>query len=224
MRIRIALLLVPVVFAIASPVSAQVYFSQRAWLRGTTVVVLNAPDAQRPIRIILNAKNVDRVLSPGDHWSASFGGGLPIVYASNQYVQLVITAKGCNSQPTRLVVVPPDWARDDSFLGALTLTDEYLNSKPTEPELKKRVEEIKKFLDNQLGGKRMKRELDQWFRAAKKASLAFYGLACNGPDIEGVRVNFSIDSYNENHKAIAVYIRGDRASGYVMEPPRWIAW
>lgn len=226
--------------SVATDAGAQASFSQRAWLRGTKVVVFNATYDQRPIRIILDEKNVDRVLGPGEHWSASFGGGLPIVYTSNQRISLVITAKGCDSQPTRLTVAPPDWARDESFLGAenilaatpganagasrLTLSDDYLESRPSEPELKKRVEEIKKFLDHQLGGKRMKRELDDWFKAAKNVGLAFNGLDCNGPDIEGVRVDFNVDSWNESHRAIAIYIRGDRARGYVMEPPRWIAY
>ncbi len=213
-----------VLFLVATDAVAQASFSQRAWLHGTKVVVFNATYDCTPLRLLLDDKTIDKVLKCGDPWSASFGGGLPIVYTSNQQISLVITAKGCDTNPTRLVVVPPDWARDESFLGALTMTDEYLNSRPSRPELKKRVEEIKKFLDHQLGGKRMKGEISDWFKAAKKIGLAFTGLDCNGPDIEGVRVDFNVDSYNESHRAIAIYIRGDRARGYVMEPPRWIAW
>lgn len=222
MRMILAVLVVALSF-VATDANAQVSFSQRAWLRGVKVVVFNATYDCTPLRLLLDDESVDKVLRCGEPWSARFGGGSPLVYTSNQ-ISLVITAKGCDSQPTRLVVSPPDWAGDLTFLGTLTLTPEYLESRPSEPELKKRVEEIKKFLDHQLGGKRMKRELNEWFKAAKKVGLAFQGLDCNGPDIEGVRVVFNVDSWNESHRAIAVYIRGDRNRGYVMEPPRWIAY
>ncbi|GEM_PF-1846822 len=209
----------------ARPARAQrISVSQGVWLHGTLVTVFDATDDEAPIKLVVNDKELNGVLGPGQHTGIRFGSGLFIFYPQYGYYEAVISAKVCESAPkTNFIVPPPDWAADKNLLGSLALTPEYLETNPRESELRGRVKAINNFLRDHLGRKEMQAELKAWFEQVKRSGIKYSEATCNGPAITGVRVPVYLSDYN-NRRTIAVYIRGSRETGYRIEGPQYTAY
>ncbi|MEK7195334.1 MAG: hypothetical protein AAB655_01420, partial [Patescibacteria group bacterium] len=164
------------------------------------------------------------IIGPGGRWSVNFGGGLFIFYSPYQTINFVLSAQVCSDAYETEMNNPPYWASDTGFLGELAITNSYLANTPGIKDLRKRVDKIKKQLDDRPGGKEMKKEIDHWKKVVEKEGYYRRGAVCEGGEIEGVRVNLTLDSYNTYRRSVALYIRGDKQSGYRIDNPSRYAY
>jgi hypothetical protein len=115
-------------------------------------------------------------------------------------------------------LAPPRWAADESIVGALALTKEYLASQPSEPALKKRVEQLTKKLDKRLGKKAMATELHDWFSVVKRVGIDRRAAICTSPMTITALVHVQYNLYER--RTVMLVVRGDRTHGYHIDGPR----
>lgn len=108
---------------------------------------------------------------------------------------------------------PPDWATDPRDFPGVALTEAYLDSRPSEKNLKDRVNGIKRILHGQLGEKTKARELNTWFRIVKRDGLATKVINCSGAIPIPVRIASATLLYNLGSQT-TVTIAGNRTRGY----------
>lgn len=77
--------------------------SQRIYLRGTTVLVFNATDDAKPVRVFVDSAFV-KVLPYGENWSHTFCGGGAIFYEQGCRGYLVVTVAGGDIQGARVEI------------------------------------------------------------------------------------------------------------------------
>lgn len=213
-----------IVFAFPATAASQINLSQSMWLQGTKVLIVNATE-DGLIQLVANGKRIRGTVSPGNNASITFGSGLFVFYPASGYYEAAVSANICKtSSQATFVVPPPDWATDQNLLGSLALTPDYLGSNPRKSELRGRVKAIEKFLHDRLGEKEMKAELRDWLNAVEKTGLAWRDSSCSDPVVLGIRVPVYLNSYNNAGRTLAVYIRGNRTSGYRAEGPQNTAY
>jgi hypothetical protein len=115
---------------------------------------------------------------------------------------------------------PPAWATDAGDFPRIALTREYLDSHPSEKNLKDRVDDIKRILHGQLGEKAKARELSMWFRIVKRDGLATKVVNCSNAVPIPVRIASSTLLYNLGAQT-TVTISGNRARGYYVAYPQY---
>lgn len=213
---------VSVALVAAVTASAQVSVRQRVWLRGTTFVVFNDTDDRKPARLHLDGAEV-ATIPHGGKWSTNIGGGFFIFYEPYTSKEFLLTIQVCESLvPATLIIEPPSWATDGLLLGPLALSTNTIPTK--ESALKKRVEEIKKFLDKRevLGRKKMKKELSRWFDEIKKFGFSLVAAGCSNSKTSGVRTRINSDWFYNTKHVRAAYVRGNRESGYRIDMPGYM--
>jgi hypothetical protein len=195
----------------ATHAQAQVGVSQRLYMDGTTVVVVN--DTRKSVRVFVNGTPITTLRPDGEPWRGRFGGGVWPFY-STTYAEISVSAQVCEYVGEESFVLPPPaWATDPAFMNAI-------GAKPlpepapttSEADLKKSVEEIKAALDRRevVGRGERKKELDRWLKAVKKFGVQFYTPVCQGQTTESVRVSVTNGYWNSSRSAV-IHVR----------PPDW---
>ncbi len=204
--------------ATVTPASAQIIsLRQNVWLHGTPVTVFNASDGSFKIFVDDNEAGI---IGPGGRWSINFGGGLFVFQNSQQVINFGLSAQVCSdAYMGEITNNPPYWAADSGLLGGLAITNSYLATAPGIKDLRKRVDKIKKQLDDRPGGGPMKKELDRWRKVVEQLGYFRRDAVCEGGDVEGVRVQLQLDSYNHYRRSVTLYLRGDKQSGYRFDDP-----
>lgn len=129
--------------------------------------------------------------------------------------QLTVTAQICDGVRNIPIASIPAWAASDLLPQGIAISEEYLATNPSEKELKRRVDEIKKFLDvrQQIGRKEMKKELDRWFKIVRKNGFWAVVRRCSsGPYAQSQTIY--ANSYNYNRQVLTLFVRENPGNGY----------
>lgn len=217
--INIPLSVVMFLFVYVAPTHAQFTVSGAIGGPTTTIIVVNDTSDNTPILADIGGKTPRGSMVQGNRWGRTFG-----MFASNG--DIPVFAVTCNSsEETRFRLHPPDWATNTQRLGTLALTEAYLATEPSQPELKRRVDEIKKSIKHDLGKKEMEQELKEFLRSAEAKSLNQRGNLCENPrTLAAVTFHGGLywDSYYYQNKVTILIVRGSRENGYHFEGPRYV--
>ena len=115
---------------------------------------------------------------------------------------------------------PPDWATDAGDFPRVALTKEYLDSHPSERNLKDRVGAIRDILHGQLGAKAKASQLNAWFRMVKRDGLSTKVVNCSNAVPIPVRIASSTLLYRLGSQT-TVTISGSRVRGYYVAYPQY---
>ena len=195
----------------AALLSAQHTIFTVGHVAGTDLRVLNATSDGSSLQLTVNNRAVRGFLLPGmDPWKGHYGPG---------YGDVPVIIRACAVTAERTInLAPPRWATDESVVGALALTRQYLAGQPSEPALKKRVEQLEKKLDKRLGRKAMVTEIRDWFGAVKRVGIGRSASACVSPVTLVVRLRVQYNLYER--RTVMLVVRGDRGHGYRVDEPR----
>lgn len=154
-----------------------------------------------PVEVVVNGGD-DRILVPAFATArrerSHFGGGT---------LELSFAGTICG-KITSVSTVPP-WAGDVERWGATAaITPAYLEQGPTEDDLKRRVEVLKKALDGAkvVGRDGMKHQLDAWFGSVKKTGTWMMS-RCSDPVATAEPVKTSLYFGSGNQQQVTVYVR-----------------
>jgi len=171
------------------------------------VVVINATSDRMPLVAMDTGNNHSVVVFPG------IPGKINVEFFSEQGdASFAINACSAVGEGHHFND-PPDWTTDTGNFPEVALTKEYLDSHPSEKNLKDRVDGIKRVLHGQLGEKARARELNVWFRIVKRDGLTTKVVNCSNAVPIPVRIASSTLLYNLGSQT-TVTISGNRARGY----------
>lgn len=171
------------------------------------VTVINATSDRVPLIAIDTANHRNVVVEPGSP------GRINVEFFSEQGDAFFAIDACSSTQKAYRFNSPPDWATDAGDFPDVALTQEYLASRPSEENLKNRVDKIKRVLHGQLGGKEKASELNSWFKLVKRAGISTEVVACNDAIPVPVRIASATLLYNLGSQTTVV-ISGSRARGY----------
>jgi hypothetical protein len=203
--------IVMVLLLAAASLSAQHTISVFGHTPGIDLRILNDTTDKAPLQLTVNSRDVRGFLLPGmDPWRGHYGSG---------YGDVPIVIRACAAIAERTVnLAPPRWAADEGLVGGLALTKEYLAGQPSEPDLKKRVEQLEKKLSKRLGHREMIAELHDWFNAVKHLGINRSVQVCGNPVTLTALVHVQYNLYER--RTVMLVVRGDRKHGYRVNGPR----
>lgn len=209
---RIGFATIAVLALFSASVARAQSVQQGAWLYGTPVKVQNATDDNKPV--VAQVGTSERFIPPGENhvWVVDRG-----FFAFTAPTQLTVSAQVCNEVQYVQIAPVPAWAMSNLVPQDLALSENYIASNPSENDLKRRVDDIKKFLDarGQVGRKEMKKELDYWFRTAKKRGFGAVIRRCSsGPHAQGQTIY--ANNHNYNRQVLTLFVRGSARNGYYL--------
>jgi hypothetical protein len=110
----------------------------------------------------------------------------------------------------------PDWAMNKALLGDLAITPEFLGKNPGVTEIKQRVENIKRWLDQhdatgRNGRLGSKHQLDDWFKAVKNINPLQSEQLCNDLPIFFGKID---TTQYQGRRVVLITISGTKATGY----------
>jgi hypothetical protein len=180
----------------------------------TQIIVLNNTTDNSPILATIGNRVSPTILDQGKRWGRSFGafngGQIPILMQVCKETEDVFHFNN-----------PPEWTQDER-LGTLALTVEYL-AHINEPALKQRVEDLKRFIRNDLRAKAEKHELDDWFKMVKNEGISVKGKNCELPyTLAAVTFDWGQwNSYGQLQTTMLI-VTGSKKDGYHVERPPYI--
>jgi len=208
-RIRFTAIAVLALFSASAALAQSV--EQNVWLRGTQIKVQNATDDHKPI--VAQVGTSEYFIAPGGNYVWAINRGF-FFFAAPTY--LTVSAQVCDGVKYVQIVPVPAWAASSLVPQGLALSEDYISKNPSEKDLKRRIDEIKKILDKQgqVGRKEMKKELDRWFKTAKKYGFGAVVRECSsGPYALGQPVSAD-NLYNYNRRVVTFFVRGNAKNGY----------
>lgn len=187
--------------------------SNLMWSDGVRVVVVNDTADQRICRIEVDGRYVGNV-HPGQTVPVFRYNGLWIVSTTGYQRQLSITAKVCReAKEVQNFYAAPSWVLDERIVGSKAdlLADAFLRANPPEQEVKKRVEQLKKLLDERklMGRGELKRQVDTWYGFVKSNGVERTEIQCEDPVAVSTTVYVYGNTY-ERSRTSTLFLRGSK--------------
>ncbi|MDE2018912.1 MAG: hypothetical protein KGJ13_01045 [Patescibacteria group bacterium] len=198
---------------LAAPLAAQSILTFGLGRFPGSDVTLENDTTDAVLQLMVNGKMIRGYMPyASTPWHGFFGPG---------FGDLAMKVWACSSITSTTVYAAgiPDWATDPTIVGGLAITEGFLDSQPSEPVLHRRIEDLKRTLDQQkrLGRKDMKKDLDFWYKGVKRVGLVHEEPVCvNAKTIE-IRTRIAYDTFDR--LAVPIRITGDRERGYRVEGP-----
>ena len=168
----------------AAPIVAQTINTTVIWGRNlphVDVTVINETTDWAPVQASVDNQYVRGVLDEGEQhiWrfdQTAFGWNGPMSVEVRIEVCRSVMSSGATP-----IFAPPEWAMNRQLLGDSAITDAYLQSSPSEASLEKRVDLIKKTLNDKgvLGKKTMEKDLSKWLKFCRKYGRFTMGASCS---------------------------------------------
>jgi hypothetical protein len=170
---------------------------------GANLVVIITNSTPSPVEVSINGVD-GRVLVPFQT------GQWPQRLFEDGSVDVSISARICRG--TETVSTIPAWATDVERWGPqAAITSEYLQGAPTEDDLKRRVDLLKRALDGGrvLGRDTLKRQVDQWFDVVKETGV-WMRVVCRDPFTTTEPYRKSVNMGNGRREQITLHVEADR--------------
>ncbi|MBI4094729.1 MAG: hypothetical protein HY435_00865 [Candidatus Liptonbacteria bacterium] len=187
------------------------YVEQHLWLYGDAIKVVNT--TTRPAMIQVGIQELPVPKGERGVWRLGAGFFLSYGYSS----QLTVGAKVCDGL-TVIRFGPPEWAGDVSRFGEDAITQGYMASDPSAPELREKVEDLRGTLRSlqPLGWREMGRELRFWFKEISRHGVV-ERVACSG-DYKVAR-GYPVHVYHNNQqRRIQTFFLRERGGEYFISP------